>query len=574
LAIEQLNAPYGGRLVDLLVPEPRARVIREQSNDWLSWDLTSRQLCDLELLLNGAFSPLTGYLGSEDYQRVCTDARLASGLLWPIPVTLDVPEGIARQLKNASPLALRDPEGVVLAVLHVADVWQPDLDKEGELVYGTRDELHPSIEYLKKRSHKFYVAGRIEGISLPRHYDFRRYRLTPKEARGEFSTRGWTRVVGFNTRNPMHRAHYELTRRACEEHGANLFIHPIVGMTKQGDIDYPTRVRCYEAMLSHYARDTVMLGLLNLAMRMGGPREALLHAIIRKNFGCSHFIIGRDHAGPGRDREGKHFYHAHASQQFVAQHAAEIGISLICFENMVYVEELDAYVPESQVQQKMTARRVSGTEIRKRVTSGEDIPAWMSFPDVVSCLRANETRRPRRGITIFLTGLSGAGKSTIAKITAAKIVERSGRLVTVLDGDVVRKNLSSGLGFSKEDRDTNIRRIGFVAAEITKHGGIAICAPIAPYDAVRREVREAVEEWGRFLLVFVDTPLDECERRDTKGLYARARAGRITDLTGVSDPYERPRDAELQIDGIQTSADEAADQILDLLEREGCLAGA
>jgi sulfate adenylyltransferase len=391
--------------------------------------------------------------------------------------------------------------------------------------------------------------------------------------RSNFSRIGWRKVVGFQTRNPMHRAHYELTFRAAKEIEANLLIHPVVGMTKPGDIDHYTRVRCYQALLQHYPKDTAMLSLLPLAMRLGGPREALWHAIIRKNHGCSHLIVGRDHAGPGSDSKGEPFYGPYDAQDLLKKHEDEIGVKMVPFKLMVYVEDQDSYYPVDEVPEGKKSVDISGTELRRRLAEGSEIPRWFTFPEVAEELRKTHPPRYRQGFTVFFTGLSGSGKSTIAKALLARFLEEGGRPVTLLDGDIVRKNLSSELGFSKEHRDLNIKRIGFVASEITKNGGIAICAPIAPYDNVRKEVRNMISPFGGFILVHISTPLDVCEKRDRKGLYAKARAGIIKEFTGISDPYEAPEDAELDIDTIDMTPGESVQQIVLHLEREGYISG-
>ncbi len=500
--------------------------------------------------------------------------RLSDGILWPIPVVLDITEEAARKLKPRSLLALRDPEGVALAVLHVEDIYRPDRVNESEQVFGTTRREHPGVATLLDRTRCVYVGGRVEGLQLPVHHDFEHLRLTPQQVHAEFYRRGWPRVVAFQTRNPMHRAHQELTLRAAARAGARLLIHPVVGMTKPGDVDHYTRVRCYEALMDRYPPGEAMLSLLPLAMRMAGPREAVWHAIIRKNFGCTHLIVGRDHAGPGVDRDGRPFYDPYAAQDTLGQYADEIGIEMVPFPMLVYVRELDDYLPEDAVSDGLEPMSISGTKLRRLLNDGAELPQWFTFPEVAAELR--RTYRPRRqqGLTVFFTGLSGAGKSTIAHVIRVKLLERGGRTVTLLDGDIVRKSLSSELGFSREHRDINIRRIGFVAAEITRHGGIALCAPIAPYDATRREVRGMVGAHGGFVLVHLTTTLAECEKRDRKGLYVRARAGLVPEFTGISDPYEVPTDAEVSIDTAVVSPDQAADQVLHYLEREGYLESA
>lgn len=566
---DHLNPPHGGQLVNLLATPERIFELQAESRDWPSLDLTARQLCDLDLLLSGGFSPLRSFMSRVDYESTCSEMRLANGTLWPMPITLDVPEEFARAIGPGSVIALRDPEGVMLAALHVEEVWKPDREAEAKMVFGTTSLDHPGVAYLLQQTHPWYVGGRVEGLRLPTHYDFRTLRLTPAELRAEFIRLGWRKIVAFQTRNPMHRAHQELTFRAAKMVGANLLLHPSVGMTKPGDVEYYVRVRCYQALLSRYPKDTVKLALLPLAMRMGGPREAVWHAIIRKNYGCSHFIVGRDHAGPGKDGNGKAFYEPYEAQELLAAHQEELGVTMVPFEMMVYLEDQDTYLPENEVPQGAHTLSISGTELRRRLCEGRELPSWFTFPDVARELQRSYPPRHRQGFTVFFTGLSGSGKSTIANILRVKFLEMGGRPVTLLDGDIVRKNLSSELGFSKEHRDLNIRRIGFVASEITKNGGIAICAPIAPYESVRKEVQAMIEPHGGFVLVHLSTPLEVCEGRDRKGLYAKARAGLVQQFTGISDPYEVPNDAEVVIDTNLMSPEEAAQEVFLHLERQG-----
>jgi len=568
---EQLISPHGGALVDLVVGHDRAAELKEQSRSWPSWDLTPRQVCDLDLLANGGFSPLTGFLGERDYAAVCERMRLDDGTLWPVPVTLDITEDKAAELQLGSTLALRDPEGVMLAALQVSEIYRPDRELEATLVFGTTDRAHPGVAYLLDRSNPVYVAGKLEVLTPPVHYDYKALRLGPAQLRAKFTDLGWSRIVAFQTRNPMHRAHVELTLRAARQLEANLLVHPSVGMTKPGDVDHHTRVRCYQAVMKGYPHATAALALLPLAMRMGGPREAVWHAIIRKNFGASHFIVGRDHAGPGNDSSGKPFYGPYDAQVLLEEVGEELGIGVVPFQQMVFVEERDEYMPLDEVPEGARTLDISGTELRRRLAEGREIPTWFTYPEVALELRKSYPPRSHQGFTVFFTGLSGAGKSTIANILLTKLLEEGGRPVTVLDGDVVRKHLSSELGFSKEHRDINIRRIGWVASEITKNGGIAICAPIAPYESVRQEVRSMIEPLGGFILVHISTPIEVCESRDRKGLYAKARAGIVKEFTGVSDPYEAPERAEVRIDTSGVTAEAAAQQVILHLQTEGYL---
>lgn len=558
-------------LNNLIVTDERKRKLRQISRDLPSWDLRQRQLCDLELLLNGGFSPLTGFAGRCDFDSICDSMHLADGTLWPIPIILEVDEEVAGGLAEGSLLALRDPEGTMLAVIRVQDIWRVDREATAQAVYGTLDRQHPGVRHLFEYPNSVTIGGPLEGLQLPRHYDFRHLRKTPAELRHEFHRLGWHKIAAFQTRNPMHRAHFELTLLAAREVGANLLIHPVVGMTQSGDIDHYTRVRCYQHILRRYPNNMARLSLLPLAMHMAGPREALLHAIIRQNYGCTHIIIGRDHAGPGNDSSGKPYYGPYDAQEQIRVHQKELKIGMIAFNNVVYAADRDAYYPEDQIPAGSRILNLSGTELRSRLTDGREIPTWFSFPEVADELRKSHPPRSKQGFAVFFTGLSGSGKSTIANVVMMKLLERGGRSVTLLDGDIVRKHLSSELGFSKEHRDINIRRIGFVASEITKNGGIAICAPIAPYDSVRQEVREMIKPYGGFVLVYVSTSLEVCESRDRKGLYAKARAGMIPQFTGISDPYEPPADADIVLDTINTSPEEEAQQIILHLEQEGYL---
>jgi sulfate adenylyltransferase len=566
-----LIPPHGGELVQLIAQPERIAELKAHSKEWSSWDLTGRQLCDLELLLAGGFSPLRGFMTRADYEGVCHNMRLANGTLWPMPITLDVTEEFAKKLTpGTSKIALRDPEGVMLAVLSVEEVWQPDRKAEAQAVFASTSPAHPGADYVINKANPWYVGGSLEGIQIPSHYDFRNLRLTPAEVRAEFARVGWRRVVAFQTRNPMHRAHVELAFRAAKQVEANLLINPVVGMTKPGDVDYFTRVRCYQLLLPKFPQSTAKLSLLPLAMRMGGPREAIWHALIRKNHGCTHFIVGRDHAGPGSDPATKKpFYGPYEAQEVFKKHEADIGVTMVPFNMMVYLEDQDKYVPDDEVKNGDRVLNISGTELRQRLNEGREIPAWFTYPEVVTELRRSFPPRHKQGVTIFFTGLSGSGKSTIANVLLTKFLETGGRPVTLLDGDLVRKNLSSELGFSKEHRDINIRRIGYVASEITKNGGIAICAPIAPYDATRKHVRQLIEPYGGFILVHIATTVEVCEQRDRKGLYAKARAGILKEFTGISDPYEAPADAEVTINTGDLSAEEAAQEIILHLEREG-----
>ncbi|MCB1362176.1 MAG: bifunctional sulfate adenylyltransferase/adenylylsulfate kinase, partial [Rhodobacteraceae bacterium] len=504
-----LHAP----IPELYVSPDSAQKLKIEAAGLPSWDLSLRQTCDLELLMNGGFHPLKGFLGQADYEGVRDGMRLQDGTLWPMPITLDVTQKFADGIEIGQDIALRDAEGVILATMTVTDKWMPDKSHEAVQVFGADDQAHPAVHYLHNVAGAVYLGGPVTGIQPPVHYDFKSRRDTPNELRARFRKLGWRKIVAFQTRNPLHRAHQELTFRAAREAEANLLIHPVVGMTKAGDVDHFTRVRCYEAVLDKYPQSTTTMSLLNLAMRMAGPREAVWHGLIRRNHGCTHMIVGRDHAGPGKTSQGTDFYGPYEAQDLFRAHQDEIGLTMVDFKNMVYVQERAQYEPEGEIPDRdaVTILSISGTELRRRLREGLEIPEWFSFPEVVAELRRTSPPRARQGFTVFFTGLSGSGKSTVANALMVKLMEMGGRPVTLLDGDVVRKHLSSELGFSKEHRDINIKRIGYVASEITKNGGIAICAPIAPYTATRRIVREMIEAYGAFVEVHVATSVEECE---------------------------------------------------------------
>ncbi len=565
----KLIDPYGGVLKVLYLSDDEAAAEAEAAVALRSWHLSERQLCDAELLLNGGFSPLEGFMNRDDYDRVVEDMRLGDGRLWPMPIALDVSEDFAQATAPGEIIALRDTEGVLIATMTVEAKWTPDKRREAERVYQTTDVAHPGVDYLLHRSHATYIGGRLKGVSRPTRYDFKHLRDEPVELRHKFQSWGWSRVVAFQTRNPMHRAHQEMTYRATRTAEANLLIHPVVGMTAPGDIDHFSRGRCYEQVVKTYPEQTTALSLLPLAMRLAGPREALWHAIIRRNFGCSHFIVGRHHAAPAKDSDGNDFYEPYAAQELMQAHQAELEIEMVPFKEMVYVQDRGQYLPADEVAPGETVLDISGTEFRRRLRLGLDIPDWFSFPEVIAELRRTYPARDRQGFTVFFTGLPSAGKSTIANALMIKLMELGGRATNLLDGDIVRRHLSSELGFSKEHRDLNVLRIGFVASQITKSGGIAICAPIAPYASTRRQIRDMVESHGGFIEVYVSTPIETCERRDRKDLYAKARAGLLSGVTGVDDPYEAPTEPELEINTEDYTPDEAAQRVVLKLEGLG-----
>ncbi len=564
--------PYGGELVDLLADPEKAAELKTASRDWPSWQLRPRQLGDVELLLSGGYSPLTGFMNRKDYERVVAEGRLADGTYFPLPICLDVADELARKLRSGDQLVLRDLFGVALAVLTVEDVWQPGLTREAEAVYGTDSPEHPGVAYLREKVHPWYLGGRLTGLERPAHYDFADLRLTPARVRGRIAAMGWQRVVAFETRHPMHRAQQELTQKVIADLDAGLLIHPTVGQTKTGDVEHFARVRCYQAVMGHYPTDRVQLSLLPFSTRLAGPREAGLLAIVHRNHGCTHFLVGRHHAGPPPMADGTRFYPEGAALETLDEVASELGITPVASPRMVYVPSEGVYRPADEVAEGEPTESMTPAELAEKLERGEDIPERFSHPDVIAELRKARPPRSGQGFTVFCSGLPSAGKSTVAQVLMVRLLEIGGRPVTLLDGDIVRTHLSSELGFSREHRDLNIRRIGFVSSEITKNGGVAICAPIAPYDAVRREVREMIEPKGGFVLVHISTPVDVCEQRDRKGLYAKARAGLIKEFTGISDPYEVPVDAEVVVDTTRQTPAECAEDILAFLRQRGYLA--
>jgi sulfate adenylyltransferase len=563
-----LISPYGGNLVNLMVSGDEREELVERSNRLPSVQISMRSLCDLELLATGAFSPLDKFMGKADYERVLTEMRLSDGTLFPIPVALPMDEGDLPSWGEQ--ITLSDTRNNTLAVMQIEEVYHWDPQREARLVLGTTDPKHPLISEMVRWG-KVYVSGALKVLNLPVYHDFKELRMAPAQVRNRLEEMGNTNVVAFQTRNPMHRIHEELTKRAAEKVGGSLLIHPVVGMTRPGDVDHYTRVRVYRTLFeNYYDRSNSILSLLPLAMRMAGPKEALWHAIIRRNFGATHLIIGRDHAGPGNDSNGNPFYGPYEAQMMLTQYSEEIGVEPVEFTEMVFLADEDRYEEKAQVPEETKVFSISGTQVREEyLERGKRLPEWFTRKETAIILGQMYPPKHKQGVCVWFTGLSGSGKSTTAEILTSLLLER-GRQVTLLDGDVVRTHLSKGLGFSPEDRDTNILRIGFVASELARHGGLVICAAISPYRATRNEVRQMVGD-GHFIEVFVDTPIDVCEQRDVKGLYARARRGQITGFTGVDDPYEEPVNPEIVLSTIGIDPEENARTIVDYLETNGFL---
>ena len=561
-----LITPYGGHLIDLSVPEPHIDELRQYATHLPSIQLSRRAVCDLEMLAVGAFSPLDRFMGQADYQRVLNDMRLNNGTLFPMPVTLPIEadEGV----HIGQDIALRDISNEILAIMTVEEMYAWDRDEMAQKVFGTLDTRHPLVAEMNRWG-SYNISGPLKVIQLPRHYDFQNLRQTPAETRALLEATGHKNVVAFQTRNPLHRVHEELTKRAIEEIDGVLLLHPVVGMTRPGDVDSYTRVRTYKALASrYYDPDRIVFSLLPLAMRMGGPREAVWHAIIRRNYGANHLIVGRDHAGPGNDSTGKPFYGPYDAQELVEKYTEEIGVKAVPFQMLVYLPDEDRYEEIDKIADQTRTANISGTQVREEyLLNGRPLPEWFTRPEVAEILAEMNPPRYRQGVCVWLTGLACAGKSTTAQILTILLQER-GRNVTLLDGDAVRTHFSGELGFSKEDRDANVRRIGFVASEIVQHGGVVICAAVSPYRSTRNEVRTMVGA-EHYVEGFVDAPLEICEIRDTKGLYAKARRGEIKGFTGIDDPYETPRHPELHLDSVAHPAEENAHKILSYLLEKG-----
>ncbi|KII92729.1 hypothetical protein PLICRDRAFT_51092 [Plicaturopsis crispa FD-325 SS-3] len=573
------NTPHGGVLKDLILrDEPISLKLREEAIALPDIVLTERQLCDLELIINGGFSPLEGFLNEADYKSVVDTLRLADGTLFPIPVTLDVSEEDVQRLSivPGARIALRDPrDDEPLAIITVDDIYTPDKVHEAVKVFGADDPAHPSVAYLRKSVKELYIGGKVQAIQPPMHFDYVALRYTPSELRSHFKKLAWRKVVAFQTRNPMHRAHRELTVRAARQRQANVLIHPVVGLTKPGDVDHYTRVRVYEAIMAKYPNGMGHLALLPLAMRMAGPREAVWHAIIRKNYGATHFIVGRDHAGPGKNSHGKDFYGPYDAQYLVTEYHAELQIEMVPFQMMTYLPSTDEYQPVDEVPVGVQTLDISGTELRRRLKTGAPIPDWFSYDAVVKTLRESYPPRDKQGFVLLLTGHYNSGKDTIAKALQVTLNEQGGRSVSLLLGETVRQELSPELGYSREDRHQNLQRIAFVAAELTRAGAAVIASPIAPHEHSRQAARSTVlgsgGAGGNFFLIHVNTPLEHCEKTDRKGFYAKARRGEIKGFTGVDDVYEPPADADLTVDVTTQSIPEIVHSIILLLETNSLL---
>lgn len=563
-----LIPPYGGQLIDLCVRHDLLAALTARANRAPSIRLTERQVCDLELLATGAFSPLDRFMGQADYQQVLDQMRLAHGTIFPLPVVLTVDDD--DDIAVGMEIALRDPQNELLALMQVEEKYTWNLTEAAAKVYGTQDLRHPLVTEMYRWG-KYHISGPLHVLNLPTHYDFKELRLTPAETRIRLQQFGHHNVIAFQTRNPLHRVHEELTKRAVQEKDGVLLLHPVVGLTKPGDVDYFTRVRTYKALAQrYYDNGRILLSLLPLAMHMAGPREALWHALIRRNYGANYLIVGRDHAGPGKDSSGKPFYGPYAAQEMVERFSDELGVGVVPFQMLVYLPEEDRYEEITNITEDIRTASISGTQVREEyLQKGRQLPGWFTRPEVAEILAETYPPRHRQGVCVWFTGLHNAGKSTTANVLTM-LLQEYGRNVTLLDGDVVRTHFSEGLGYSKEDRDSHVRRMGYVAGEIVRHGGVVVCAAVSPYRATRNDVRNMVGQ-EHYVEVFVDTPIHICEQRDTKGLYARARRGEIRAFTGIDDPYEVPQFPEIRLTTLAQTPEENARQIIDLLVAQGFL---
>jgi sulfate adenylyltransferase len=567
----ELNPPYGGQLINLLVEGAERDDLARRAGEGPTLQLSPRSLCDLELLAMGGFSPLDRFMSQADYEAVLDRMRLANGLLWSIPITLPVAK--LDGIREGCEMALRNANNNLIAWMRVDEIYEADPHQEAAHGLGCSDEEHPTYREMLSWG-KYRLSGPLKVLEMPQHFDFPELRRTPAQVREALAQMGNPNVVAFQTRNPMHRAHEELSKRAARESGANLLLNPVVGMTKPGDVDHYTRVRIYKALVeNYYDPSTTLLSLLPLAMRMAGPREAIWHAIIRRNFGANHFIVGRDHAGPGKNSRGKAFYDPAAARELLQKHGDEIGVKCLPYEEMVYLADEDRYEQVTQVPPNRKVFSISGTQVRDQyLAKGRLLPSWFTRKETAEILSSAYPARHKQGFCIWFTGLPSAGKSTIADVLTVLLMEQ-GRQVTVLDGDVVRTHLSKGLGFSREDRDTNILRIGYVASEIVRHHGAVICAAVSPYRETRDRVRAMMRK-DAFIETFVDTPVEVCEQRDVKGFYGKARAGVIKGFTGVDDPYESPLNPEITLlTGKETTPQGNAERIVEYLIDQGFLQG-
>lgn len=553
---QMILPPYHGQLVNLIIPAEERDSLNAYAKDLPSVRLSERTLYDLEMLAIGAFSPLSSFMTQADYQAVLSEMRLQDGTLFPMPITLPVSSDAPLHLDTD--IALRTRRNYLIAIMTVEAIYEWDKEAYIQAIIGTNDKRHPLLSEIQQWG-DLNITGRLQVLQLPPHYDFPELRLSPQQVRAQLAQKKRKNVIAFQTRNPMNRAQEAMLKQAMQDMDASLLLQPIVGLTLPDDVDHYTRVRANTSLVNRYFdKAQVDSVLLPLAMRMAGEREALLQAIIARNYGASHIPIGPDHATIQADEA------SYAAKTLVEAYHDEIAVQVLPYQEWVYLPEFDDYQDAADVPASQESIRLSSKIMREGyLDKGQTVPAWFVRPEVADILAQAYPPKHQRGLCIWFTGLSGSGKSTTASILSA-MLRAYGRQITLLDGDIVRTNLSKGLGFSKADRDTNIRRIGFVAAEIVRHGGIAICAAISPYQSTRDDVRRQVGEG--FIEVFVDTPLAVCEARDTKGLYAKARRGQIKGFTGVDDPYEVPSNPEIHLQTTEVTADKNAQTVLNYLK--------
>jgi sulfate adenylyltransferase len=512
------------------------------------YTLGEAQLGELELLTSGVFAPLRGFMDAADVAAVDVRGTLADGMPWPVPVILDVPADAIPP--DADHLVLQDQEGSPLAVLAI-----------------TERLAKPSVVRL---------AGPVTALREPEHGPFRQLRRRPEEVRAELSadaaspatSPGATagNVLAYATRRPLNKRHIGQLRHFASQLNARLLVLPLIA----GPADVVTRpealVRTVLAASQHLPADTLVVPV-PLASRAAEPdaktADLRAAAVVAAAYGATHLLADAPGlaGSPGGTKPGP-------------LDLPGVPIPVIGTGEWAYDPRSEVWRPLALIEPGAEQGELTDSELGALLDSGAEIPAWFAPPSVARELRRARPPRAERGLAIFFTGLSGSGKSTVARGLAEALIERGDRTVSLLDGDQVRHLLSAGLTFSRADRDLNIARIGYVAAEVARHGGIAICAPIAPYAQARAAAREMVTEVGDFLLIYISTPVDVCAARDRKGLYAKARAGLIKGFTGVSDPYEEPRDADLVLDTSAMTRQQAVDSVLKLLSTGGWLAGA
>jgi len=545
-----------------IIPFKSVENYQTMAHELATVTLSHRNLCDLELILNGGFAPLDTFLNKTEYENVLENMHLGDGSIWPMPVTLDVDRRFADSLKSGQEIALRDVQGLLIAIMLVNDVWKPNKKHEALAVYNTLDENHPGVATLLNQVKDYYISGELIPMSSPVHYDYDHLRFTPAQLQETFEQRRWKKIVAFHTHNPMHKVHRELTLQAVKLTGAKLLLHPVSEFSQANDHNHYLRIRCYEHILKTYPKKSTLLGLLPLATRMAGPREALWHAIIRKNYGCTHFIVGRDHASPIQGRSEQKYYRAYDAQTLALTYQNEVGIEIVPMQELIFSHRKMRYYPANKFPKNGKPTSISGTELRNRIINKKAIPEWFTYPDIISELRKTIPHKLQQGFTVLLTGLPNSGKSTIANGLMLKLIEQTGRQVTLLDDNEIRARLSRGLSSSERDKEVCANRVAYVAKEVTRHGGIVVCETPATTLKTRNDMRDMISQSGGFIEVYVSTPMSTCENRNPSGLIGDARATQIKDLVLISNYYEAPEMPEIEIDTSSLEPKEVIENIM------------